>query len=106
RRLVEVLDDDDLRPGLVGDVTAIRTYIGRRLVRFIARLDNERDGVPGDGPHLRHEVAELFVVEGGSRDVVPGDLFPAVVDGGRVPALQLEQVGVAEALGGHNRFLE
>ena len=45
---------------------------------------------------MRHEVAGFLDIEGIGTGIVPGDLLPAVVDGGGVPAFELKQVAVRE----------
>ncbi len=66
----------------------------------IGWLDHDRHRVADHRPHLRHEVMGFFDVEGVRCDVGFGNLFPAVVDRGRVPSLQFQQVGVRETIAG------
>ena len=99
-RLVEILHDDDFRPRHAGEVTAVVTLrVGYFAVLRVARLDDHRDRVANHRPHLRHEVARLLEIDAVARAVVFGELLPAVVDGRRVPALELVQVGVGKLAG-------
>ena len=54
------------------------------------------DGVAEHRTHRGHEVASFFEIEAIRSRISPGDLFPAIVDGGRVPALELEEVRVGQ----------
>jgi len=45
---------------------------------------------------LRHEVSCLLKVKGVGGRIAAGDLFPTVVDGWRVPALEFKEFGVVE----------
>ncbi|MFN9959283.1 MAG: hypothetical protein ACK55I_39840, partial [bacterium] len=86
------------RPGHGGHVAAV-FVAGVRVgfaMRFVARLDDDGDGVTDHGSHLRHEIACLLDVEGSGGGVALRDLLPALGEGGRVPALELEEVGMAE----------
>jgi hypothetical protein len=97
-RLVEILHADDLGTRNAGDVaTVFVPAVGIGLaMRLVARLDDHGDSVTDHWPHLWHEVAGFFEVEGIRGRIALGDLLPAVVDGGGVPALELEEVGVRE----------
>ena len=59
-----------------------------------AGLNYDCHRVPNHRPNLRHEISGgLQVKRVGSR-VVSGDLLPAVVEGRRIPALELKKLGV------------
>ena len=60
------------------------------FVGLVAELDDEGGGVANHRAHLRHEIGGDLEVEGVGRGVVGGDLLPAVVNGGGVPALELQ----------------
>jgi len=97
-RLVEVLHHHDLRPrhaADVGPILAPGVWVVLRMLP-VARLADDRHGVADHRPHRRHEIASLLEIEAVFRGVVPGDLLPTVVDGGRVPALKLQQFGVSQ----------
>ncbi len=97
-RLVEILHADDLGSRNAGDVTAI-VISGVRVclaMPLVAGFDDHGDGITDHRPHLRHEVARFLEIERVGRRIAAGDLLPAVVDGGRVPALELEEVGVRQ----------
>ena len=95
-RFVEILYDNDLRPVDRGDVLAVllpRIGIVLPVVR-IAGADNHADRSADHWPHPRHEVAGFLDIEPDRRDIVSGDLLPAVVYGRRVPAFQFEHLVV------------
>ncbi len=101
-RLVEILDNHDLRPGHAGNVApvfqpGVRAGLAMPPLR---RLDHHRHRVADHRPHRRHEVAHLLQIEGVGGGIGPGDLLPAVVHGGGVPALKLQEVGVGKRHGG------
>jgi hypothetical protein len=96
---IKVLHDDYFGAGDAGDVTAvIEPGVGILFVRCVAGFDNDGDGVADHRTHVRHEVAGLFEVESIAGGVVFRDLFPAVVDGGSVPAFELEKIGMGQRL--------
>src|SRR5207237_1127340 len=64
---------------------------------FVAGLEHDRHGVPHHRPHLRHEVAGFLDVKAVPAGVVFRELLPAVVDGGSIPAFELEEFGVSQA---------
>ena len=100
-RLVEILHDHDLRPWQAGDVGAVlvpRIRIGLAVGR-IARLYDHRHRIAHHGSHLRHEVAGFFDIETIREGILHRDLLPAIVDGGSVPALELEEFGMWECHG-------
>ena len=68
-------------------------------MRGVAGLEDHRHGIAHHGTHVRHEVAGLLEVEAVLARIVPGDLLPAVVDRGRIPAFQLQQFGIAQSRG-------
>jgi len=95
---VEVLDDDnfgsvDGRNVVAVLVPCVRIFFG---VFGVAGLDDTGDGVADHGAHGGHEVVGFFVVEGVSCGVLLSDLFPAVVDGGGIPAFELKEFRVGE----------
>ena len=97
-RLVEVLHDDDFGAGNAGDIAAV---VAPRLgiifgVIGVAGFADDRHRAPDHRAHLRHEIVRGFDIEAVAGGVVARDLFPAVVDRGRVPTFELEKVGVGE----------
>ena len=100
-RLVEVLHHYDLGTRKAGNVAAVFAPCIRIGLPMpgIAWLDDHRHRMADHHAHLRHEVASLLDIEACHCRVMPGDLFPAIVDGGRVPALELEKIAVREATG-------
>ena len=96
--LVQILDADNLGSRNAGDISAIvvpSILIGLAM-RRVARFDHDRDSITYHRPHLWHEVSGFFEVETISSRIPLGDLFPAIVDRGRIPALKLKKFGVSE----------
>src|SRR5262249_44760101 len=102
-RLIQILDDDDLRPPDTCHITAIFVPAIRVIfpMRGIARLANDRDCVADHRAHLRHEINGLFEIESVAPRVTVRHLLPAVVDRRRVPAAQFQQFAARQTAGTH-----
>jgi len=95
---VEVLDHDNLwsrRRSQVAAILGPAVWIGLAM-GGIARLNHDRDGLADHRTHLGHEIASFFEVERVSRGIMPGDLFPTIIDCRSIPAFQLEQFSMGK----------
>jgi len=62
----------------------------------VAGLAGDRHGVAHHRAQVRHEVPRLLQIKRIGGGIVPGDLFPAVVNGRGVPSLQFEEGAVRQ----------
>lgn len=88
---VQVLHDHDFWARNRREIVAILAPGGWVLlgVLRVARLAGHGHGIAGHRPHLRHVVAHRLEVETVPIGFASRNLFPAIVDGGGIPTLEL-----------------
>ena len=102
--LIEVLYHGNIWSGHVGKIGSIIFPRIGILVSFVAHFHDKSRCVTNHWSHLRHEIIRHLEVEGIGCSVVLGDLFPAIIYGGSIPALELKKFGVRkDCVVGHER---
>ena len=92
--LIEVLYYGNIWSGYAGKIGAIIFPRLSIFVSLVAHFHNESSRVTNHWSHLRHEIIRHLEVEGIGCSVVLGDLFPAIIYGGSIPALELKKFRV------------
>ena len=96
---IHIFHDNDFRSRDAGNVGAV-LIPSLGLVWydvFIRWLNTNCNRVANHGTHFGHVIGQWLSIEAVLGRIAMGDLFPPVVDGRRIPALELEQSGMRKA---------